>query len=203
MSPVTRASRGSTVDAGVVNNIRAQYTRTAGGHFAGRKDQITTNQLALTTQLLRLAFFDCVKTMTVTQIRTWTGAQAAGATPTICKMALFDVAASDGALSGGLVTTNDTAMWNALNTTYTKNLPSSKVLVAGNRYACGALCVTGAVVPQVIGRGPTFYLGFAEHLVNPFSHGLVSAQTDIATSYSAASIAAPTGGDQVPMFLLL
>lgn len=200
---VTRGSRGSTLDAGITSALRNQYLRAAGGHFSGRKDQITTNALGLTTQVLRLSFFDCVKTMTVTQIRSWSGAQAAGATPTICKMALFDVAASDGALSGGLVTTNDTAMWNSLNGVFTKNLPSSKTLVAGNRYCCGALCVTAAAVPQIIGRGPTFYLGFPDHLTVPHSHGVVTAQTDIATSYAAASIAAATGGDQVPMFLLL
>lgn len=202
MSPVTRSSRGSTVDAGVAANVRNQYVRTAGGHYSGRKDQVSTNQLPLTTQVLRLAFFDCVAPMTVTQIRSWSGAVAAAATPTICKMVLFDVAA-DGALSNGKVTTNDTAMWNALNTTYTKNLPSSHVLTPGKRYACGALCVTGTTAPQVVGRGPSFYLSFPDHLVAPHSHGAVLAQSDIATSYAAASIGNATGGEQVPMFLLL
>lgn len=199
---VERDSRGSTLDAGITSMLRNQFIRAAGGHYAGRKDQISTNQLALTTQILRLNFFDCIKTTTVTQIRSWSGAQAAGATPTICKMALWDVAA-DGALSNGLVTTNDTAMWNSLNGVFTKNLPSSKTLVAGNRYCCGALCVTAAAVPQVLGRAPTFYLTFPDHLTAPQSHGVITAQSDIATSYAAASFGNATGGDQVPMFLLL
>lgn len=201
---VQRSQRSPAVDIVAQQAFRNPRLRKTAGLYTNGRDRITTNSLAMTTQLLRLAFFDCLRTETVTQIRSICGAQVAGATPTICKMALFDVDDTTGNLSGGLVTTNDTAMWNTLNTAYTKNLPSSKTLVAGKRYAAGALCVTAAAVPFLIGCAPTFYLAFqSEFLQLPVQFAAIPSQTDIATSYTYAQLGAATGGDQTPMFVLL
>ena len=199
---IERADGSAGVDPYVLveRNLR---TRAAGGQWTAARDKVRTNQQAMTSGVLRLSFFTAVRSETITQIRSWSGAAAAAATPTLCRTGVYEVDSS-GNLGNLKAHANDTAMWNALNKTETKTLTTPLSLVAGRYYAAAALVVSGTTVPQLISAAPIFYLAIqAELFTNPPVHGCLTGQTDLPASITLASLAAPTGGDHCPLFCLL
>lgn len=135
---------------------------------------------------LRLAYFTAKKDRTITTTRTLvlSGGTAAGATPTLCRVGIFSVAANgDLTLIGS--TPNDTALWAATNTRYTKALSASCAVIAGRRYAFGVLVVTGATAPTLAGNSA---LVAAEAGESPRLGGLVSSQSDLPSSVAAGSV---------------
>lgn len=187
----------------VIQAIRNQRLPATGGTYTQNRDAIRTNQQAMTSQMLRLSFFTALRTETVTQIRTWTGAAAAAATPTLCRMGVYEVDAS-GNLGNLKAHANDTALWNGLNQTNTKTLTSSLNLVAGRIYCAAALCVTATTVPQLISCGPIFYLSVQSELAaNPPVGAALPAQSDLPASIAIGALGAATGGDFTPLFRLL
>jgi hypothetical protein len=95
---------------------------------------------------VRLTYFTATKTELISQVRTFSGGTAAAATPTLCKVGIYSVA-DNGDLTRIASTANDTTLWSATNTAYTRSLLTSFTKVAGQRYAVGQLCVSGVAMP--------------------------------------------------------
>jgi hypothetical protein len=130
-------------------------------------------------------YFTPLKTITVSQVamRTQT---TAGATLTLARMGLYTVA-SNSDITLVARTANDTTLFTANNTIYTRSFdttggyPSTYELVAGQRYAFGFL-VTGTTMPSFSGAN-------IQGSIAALSPKIVSArasQTDLPTSLTAA-----------------
>lgn len=147
---------------------------------------VIVTSAATGTGNLRLAYFTARKSETVTQVRMWTGGTAAAATPTLCRIGVYSVAAN-GDLALVAATANDVTLFAAANTAYTRALTASFAKVAGQRYAIGPLIVTAAAAPTVLGNGlwgsTPAELGAAPRLA-----GVLSSQADLPTTALAASV---------------
>jgi hypothetical protein len=102
---------------------------------------------------MHLGFVTATKAAAVTKALTRTDGVAAGATPTLCRIGVYEVNAAGG---GTLVasTANDTALWSATYTSYSTNLSATYNVKLGQRYAIGALCVSGAAMPRLLMTSP-------------------------------------------------
>lgn len=143
---------------------------------------LTVGGGSLANQAMRLRFFTATQTEAITKIRSY-AATAVGATPTLSRIGVYSVA-ENGNLTLIHSTANNTALWTstngvdqALTTTWNK--------VQGQRYAIGALNVTGASAGAIAGastsNGPM-------HAIAPRVAGTVSGQSDLPASVSAGSI---------------
>lgn len=142
--------------------------------------------VTLGTQNLLLSYFTARHTGSVASAITRTTVAAAGATPTICRIGIYSVA-SNGNITLIGSTANDTALWNAINTTYTKALSAPTALTAGSRYAVGLLCVTSAAAPVVLGGAAATVQAPIMDLA-PRMTGLVASQSNLPSSVANASI---------------
>lgn len=104
---------------------------------------------ALLNTLLLLTYFTSPVTFTTTRVRTMSR-QASTPTPTLCQIGLYSVA-GNGDLTRIAVTANDTALWNADNTRFTKSWTASASIVAGSRYAVGLVAASSVALPGVVG----------------------------------------------------
>lgn len=145
---------------------------------------IITNGIVITTQSMRLTYFTAVRDEVVTRIEISTGSTAAAATPTICRMGLYTVA-SNGDLTLVASTPNDTTLFAAATTVYSKALSASYTLQKGQRYAFGILVVTAVATPTFYGNGQ---IPAAIAAYNPRISGVVAGQADLPASVANASI---------------
>jgi len=147
-----------------------------------------SNALTTVSQSLRLSFFTARKTETTTQVRVYSGGTAAGATPTLVRFGLYTV---DGSDNGTLVASiaNDTTIFAAANTAYTRSWSSSYAKVAGQRYALAILVVTAATAPTLpglsVGTGVINETALVPRII-----GTLTGQTDLPSSFTAASLVA-------------
>lgn len=152
---------------------------------------VSTTGITATSQLLRLSMFNARKSQTSTQVRVATGATAAGATPTLCRIGLYLLGTVNQVATFSLVasTANDTALFAAASTAYTKSWSASVAEQAGSRYALGVLVVTGATAPTLGGM-----LGTASEMgLSPRMCGSIAAQADLPASFAATAVADNTG----------
>lgn len=140
--------------------------------------------VTMASQTLRLSYVKAERTFTATKMRVRSGSTAAGATPTLCKLAVFEVAAN-GDLSRLARTSGDTAMLSATSTAYEYALDASVSVQAGHTYAFAILVVTAATAPTVQGM---VHLTAAEAGWGERLCGQVSGQTDIISSIPSASV---------------
>lgn len=149
---------------------------------------LATNAALTVSQSLRLAHFTARDSVASTQVRVLSGATAAGATPTLARLALYRIDTLLGILTYTLVasTANDTALFAAANTTYTKSWSSAVAVAAGQRYAFGVLVVTGATAPTLIGRS---FLSTDEATVVPRLSGVLAAQADLPATFADSALA--------------
>jgi hypothetical protein len=175
----------------------ATLTNATGLPLAGviDPDDLTTGESTISRRLvcaatvasgngtLRLTYFTAKKTETVTQIRTITGGTAA-AGATLCRVGIYSV---DGSGNLTLIASiaNDTALWAAASTAYTRSLTASFSKVAKTRYAIGHLVVGTTTAPTFLGQG---FLTTAEAGISPRISGFYGSQTDLPSSISAGSI---------------
>jgi hypothetical protein len=139
---------------------------------------------------IRLTYFTARKTEVTTQVRMYSGSTAAGATPTLCRIGLW-LAASDGSCSALVASTaNDTTLFAAANTAYTRSWSVSYAKIAGQRYAIGALVVTAAAAPTLSGQAGFI---FGESSVDPVMAGVATGQADLPASMTSA-VAGSGGG---------
>jgi len=162
------------------------------------RDSIAIATVQSTTQNVRLVYFTARKSETTTQVRVRSGNTAAGATPTRCEVALFEInAAGDGTRVA--VIANDTSLFATASTAYTRSWTASYSKVAGQRYALGWLVVTTATPPTYIGST----LGFGaddEFDSSPRYVGRITGQTTMPSSFTAASV---TGNNVRPYGVIL
>ena len=148
------------------------------------RDLLNSSGQATTTQTLRLSYFTARKTETTTQVRFSTGSAAAGATPTLVRVGLYLIAASDnGTLVAG--TANDTSLFASVSATYTRSWIASYAKVAGQRYALGVLVVTTAAAPTMLG---TIVALSAELVIKTRITGAIGGQTDLPSSFLATAV---------------
>lgn len=152
-----------------------------------RRTSVNSTVVGGASGQLRPVFFDCRKTEVTTQVRVYTGGTAAAATPTLCRIGLW-TADEDGALLDLVAATaNDTSMFSATATAYTRNWATSYQKVAGQRYAVGVLQVSGATVATFVGLSLSYS---AIAVTSPVLTTLSAAGlTDLPTSAAAS----PTG----------
>jgi hypothetical protein len=138
--------------------------------------------VAWTSGSLRLAYFTARKTEMISQIYA-VAAAGAGATPTLCRMAWFSVAANgDLTLIGACA--NDTTLF-ASATKFTRSLTGGPFLkVAGTVYALGILVVTGASMPTFAGAS----VSSADSRDEPVLTGALGSQTDITSPIAVGSL---------------
>lgn len=135
-----------------------------------------------TTGNMYFSFFTPLINATVTQVSmACTSVAAAGAT-----MARIGLYTWDGATATLVAATaNDTTLWNATNTVFTRSfdtssgLPASYNLVAGQRYAVAAIYL-GTTAPSL--QAVSVSIGSSS--LDPRVTGLKSSQTDLPTSAS-------------------
>lgn len=161
---------------------------TAGeGNFS--RDFINSLVLGMASGGMRLGYFTARKAETTTQVRVITGGTAAAATPTLCRIGLYQIAANgDGALVAA--TANDTSLFAAGNTTYTRSWTASHAKAAGTRYAVGILVVSGAALPSFAGN---LAPATAENAIDPRINGSINSITDLPASFLAATPVAGSG----------
>jgi hypothetical protein len=136
---------------------------------------------------LRGTYFTSRKSETVTQVRMWSGGTAAAATPTLVRAGLWTVDASGNGTALIASIANDTTLFAATNTAYTRSFSVSVALTAGTRYAFGVLVVSGAAVPTL--NGTTNSIA-AEMLVAPPVAFSVSSLADLPSTFTATAVAA-------------
>jgi hypothetical protein len=147
--------------------------------------------LTLGTGVLRLGFFTARKDEGINYLRLWPGATAAGATPTLLRWGVWEVAAN-GDLTLVAAVANSTGVFAST----TSSASTYKLAVTGGtwtkrrgqRYAAGGLCVTAATAPTIIGA-VTAGGGGALNAVDPRIAASLSSQTDLPASITAASLA--------------
>jgi hypothetical protein len=146
------------------------------------------------SQRLQLTAFTCKQTGTVSQIRVWTGATAAGATPTLCRMGVYQVV--PGAATWSLIASiaNDTSLFAAANTTYTRSFTTPFTKVAGTRYAVAILVVTAAALPNWLSPASTTVTAYCTDnwLLDPMTAGLVGSQADLPATVTVSGITVST-----------
>lgn len=122
------------------------------------------------------------------QVRVITGSTAAGATPTLCRIGLYQVSTILGILTGTLVasTPNDTTLFAAANTAYTKAWSVAPAIQPGQRYAVGTLVVTAAAAPTFLGQQ---FMNAAEAALSPRLAGTLTAQADLPASWVDSALA--------------
>lgn len=157
------------------------------------------------TGLLKLTAFTAKRTETINSVRIISTNPAAAATPTLIRIGIYAIdSAGDGTLVAS--TANDTTLLAALNTRYTKALSAPFSKVAGTRYACGLLVVTGATAPSVACTLPvssgTAGGGFSELNENPWVHSALVSQADLPASFAKASFGSTSSGLGATYFYL-
>lgn len=159
----------------------------AGGDETTARELATSNTGPSTSTSMRLTYFTARRSETTTQVRTFSGTNAAGATPTLCRIGLYLIDASDNATLVAS-TANDTALWAATNTAYVRSWSTPYAKIAGQRYALGLLVVTGATAPSwpstlSVASGLT-----AEMAQLPRLGGVLPTQSDLPGSFLNASV---------------
>lgn len=151
---------------------------------------LAMSSISMTSGTLRLSYFTAPRSEQWTQVRMGSTGTAAAATPTLIRFGLYIVDATSGDLALAASTPNDTALFAAINTSYSRSLTAPINAVAGQRYAFGSLVVSAAAVPSVSGSAPL--LAATETAIAPRLCGFITSLTDLPASIAAGSIF-PTG----------
>lgn len=182
---LTRASAGIVAVEGVNVALTTDTERTgelASGESTMSRRSISNNAVASGSQSLRLTYFTARKTETISSVRVPTGGTAASGA-TLCRIGIYEEA-GNGDLTLVASTANDTNLWIATSTVYTKSLSASFTKTRGTRYAVGLLFV-GTTGPNFIGQTA---LNAAEAGESPRLNGLVGSQSDLPSTVTNASI---------------
>lgn len=113
---------------------------------------ITSGALTATNGIMRVTCFQARKGEQISQVRMVTGNPAA-VTPTLLRIGIYLITGEEGSYIGRLVasTANDTTLFAATNTVYTKTLIAPFWKTEGLRYGVGVLCVGAATAPNLAG----------------------------------------------------
>jgi hypothetical protein len=162
----------------------------ASGEETMPREQVTGFPSATASGQLRLAYFTSRKTETISKVRTATGPTGAGAKPTLCRIGIYseDPVTGNLTLVGSIA--NDTTLFGAANTVYTRNLTSSFTKQRGTRYAFGVLVVTSLALPKLVGLSAASAMS-GELAERPRLAGQIT-QNDLPSAIAATSLS-PSG----------
>lgn len=156
------------------------------GQMVPSRELMNTNTVSHSSGTLALAYFTADKTETINTLTAYTGTVAAAATPTLCRMGIYEIDASG---NGTLVasTPNDTTLFAATNIVYAKALSAPFTKTAGQRYATAILVTSGVTMPNfhgplAVATGPSSTVA----QLGPATIGRITAQTDLPASFTAA-----------------
>jgi hypothetical protein len=155
--------------------------------------------VTMTSQALRLGYFQARKTEQIGKLRVHTGSTPAGATPSLLKFCIYEVL-SDGSLNLVGVTANSTGSLVAASTGYTVDLTAAFKKYSGKVYAAGLLVVTAATAPQVSGAIPPSAEAASR---TPRLTLALTGQADVPSSISAATVSGSTATNNFPYVVAL
>lgn len=156
-----------------------------------RTDETSGNQSMGASGTLRLSYFTARKTEITTQVRQSTGQTAAAATPTLCRIGLYTVAANgDLALVASIA--NDTTLFATINTAYTRAWTVAYQKTAGQRLALGILVISAAAMPVMMGSSVP---DAAELALAPRLTGAVGGQADLPANIATGAVG--TSGSRI------
>lgn len=162
-----------------------------GGVVTMRRSDVASALPVTTTQTFRLSYFTAHASLTSTQVRAISGSTAAAATPTLVRIGLYSIAADGvGTLAASIA--NDTTLFAATNTRYTRSWTSPVAVTAGQRYAIGILVVTAVASPTLAGIVVLASMT-AEYSAAPRRSGGLAGQTDLPASFTDASLGTSSG----------
>lgn len=148
------------------------------------RDDATTGAVALVSGQVRFTYFQARKTEAITQVRMLSGGTNASGL-TLAQAGIYSVNPSTGALALLASTTNDTSLFAAANTAYTKSLSATVNKVAGTVYAYGQL-VVGTTPPTVTGRATIAGGVVGEAALSPRRAAVLTAATLPSTATDAS-----------------
>lgn len=158
------------------------------GESTMTRGELTSTPSATTSGKLALSFFTATKSETINNVRAVTADIAAAATPTLCRIGIYSVDPVTKDLTLVASTANDTTLFAAIDTTYTKALSAPLYKNKGQRYAVGVLIVSAAAMPTLIGK--TYRSPANEAFMQPHIVAALSGQSDLPATISDSSLAA-------------
>lgn len=164
------------------------------GETAPDRSAWISANVPLTSQQIRFTYITARKSEIINTLSTFTGATAAGATPTLCRVGVYSVDSKNGNLTLMAACANDTALWNAPNARFDKSLTTPWRKQAGTRYALACLCVSVAALPVLQGGGSGSTTTVISDLMNlePRLVAALSGQADLPASVASASLISST-----------
>lgn len=144
---------------------------------------------------LRLSYFTAHRSGNYSKARAWAGTTAAGATPSLVRFGLYQVA-DNWQLTLIASTANDTSLFASTDTAYEKSFSSTVSIVGGQRYALGVLIVTSAAAPSLHGL---ILPNSTESALDPRETGYVGGQTDLLSSISGVSVTATSANPYIAL----
>lgn len=187
MAPITSASDIGAVSASALLG----FSNSSATAIDVIPRNIQNTAVALTSGSMILTFFTPLATRTITQITASTGSTA-GAGLTLARLGLYTFDETTATLVAA--TANDTTLFTAANTNYTRSLstggglPSSYTLTAGSRYGFAVLA-TGTTMPSLIGLNAS---GFTFATLAPRANGQRPSQTDLPVTFVVGNISVTT-----------
>lgn len=160
------------------------------GEFVPDRELWDTNLSATASGMMLLSYFTARRSEDITTITTICGTTPAAATPTLCKVGVYSEASS-GDLTLVAQSANTTSMWASSNTAYAVSTTATFSKVAGQRYACAMICVTGGALPTLVGKGGfgIAAVGTQWFSTSPRLFASITGQTDLPASIANASLA--------------
>jgi hypothetical protein len=146
---------------------------------------LAQTSVGVSTGVMRFAYFTAKKTETINNIKGYTSATAPTLTATLARMGLYTI---DGSGNGTLVAAcaNDTTLFAAANTEYSRALTAGYAKVAGTRLAWGYLIVGTGTFPAIVAAN----FNGASAAVNaaPRVSASLSGQSDLPLTFTAGSL---------------
>lgn len=149
-----------------------------------RKDIVSFGGSAFASGALALTFFNPSKTQTMGKLRIGNGSTAAAATPTLCRAGVYKEEIDKSLTLVGSIA-NDTTLWSAASTIYSRNLTTPFVIEAGARYALGILVVSAFAMPTF---KSTSAVASSEALMDPKLCASVTGLSDLPSTIAAGSL---------------
>lgn len=153
MSDVNYVLGGAPPQSPTIGLIEQQGNLLFGGVMPlWDREYIASSSGAISSQQIRFVYFTAGVTAPFTKIRSYCGGTAAGATPTLCRIGIWTVDASNNGTALVASIANDTTLWNTPTTAFLSTLQATFTPQQGVRYAAGVLIVTAAATPTYIGQ---------------------------------------------------
>lgn len=180
----------------VIEGTSDRLLAVGGGEMVGpERGAAFTLQVTLVTRRPYLHYFWAQRTETCNNIEFWSGTTVAAATPTLCRIGIYQI--NQATQAGTLVSSiaNDTTLFSVANTNYVRAFTAPFSKVNGVQYAMCMLVVSTFAMPSAYqcNTGPSAQADAAFNR-NPKVAASLAVQNDLPASFAtvAASRFAPT-----------